>query len=83
MWNAEMANEVIEAYHLDEILVIKSPASCCDVKSSADQEPAQYVSSIKKKFLRDFVGIVALFMFLSLNVTYEFSLFFLDVLGRQ
>ena len=33
--HAENANEVVEVYHLDEVLVIKSLASCRDVKSSA------------------------------------------------
>ena len=45
--HAETAKEVIETYHLDEVCVIKSPPSCRDVKSSADWEDTQYVSSSK------------------------------------
>ena len=33
--HAESANEVIEAYHLDEVRVIKCLQSCRDVKSGA------------------------------------------------
>ena len=42
---AETANEVMEAYNLYEVWVIKSPPLCLDVKSSADWETTQYVSS--------------------------------------
>ena len=45
--HAETSKEVIEAYHLDEVKAIKSPLSCRDVKSSADLEDPQYVSSIQ------------------------------------
>ena len=41
--HAESANEVIEAYHLDEFLVIKYPQSCRDVKSDACWEATQYL----------------------------------------
>ena len=41
--NAQSANEVIEAYHLDEVWLIKCPMSCCDVKSSAGwRQPNMY-----------------------------------------
>ena len=43
--HVEMANELIEAYHLDEVWVIKCPTLCCSVKSSAGWEATQYVSS--------------------------------------
>ena len=36
-------NEVIKAYHLDEVLVINGPQSCCDIKSSAFWEETQYL----------------------------------------
>ena len=43
--HAENVNEVVEACHLDEVLVIKSPPLLRDVKSRADLEETQYVSS--------------------------------------
>ena len=61
--HVETAKEVIEAYHLDEVRVIKSLVSCRDVKSSADWEATQYVSS-SQLFFCDFLGIVALFLLL-------------------
>ena len=39
--HAESANEVIEAYHLDEVLVIKCPPLCHDIKSGACWEAIQ------------------------------------------
>ena len=36
-------NEVIEAYHLDEVLVIKGPKSCRDIKSGSCWEATQYL----------------------------------------
>ena len=36
-------NEVIEAYHLDEVWVIKCPQSCRDIKSGACWEATQYL----------------------------------------
>ena len=41
----ETANEVIDAYHLDEVKLIKCPTSFHDVKSSAGWEETQYVST--------------------------------------
>ena len=41
--HAESANEVIEAYHLDEVCVIKCLQSCCNVKSGACWEATQYL----------------------------------------
>ena len=41
--NKESGNEVIKAYHLDEVLVINGPQSCCDIKSSAFWEETQYL----------------------------------------
>ena len=41
--HAESANEVIEAYHLDEVRVIKCPQSCRDIKSGACWEATQYL----------------------------------------
>ncbi|KAK4724203.1 hypothetical protein R3W88_026982 [Solanum pinnatisectum] len=42
---SESRNEVIEAWYLDEVLVIKVYASCNDVKSSAAWEATQDVRS--------------------------------------
>ena len=71
--HAESADEVIEAYHLDDVLVIKSPTSCRDVKLRAGWEETLYVSSIKLKVSRDFLFMLAfLFAFISLNVTISF-----------
>ena len=40
---AESANEVIKAYHLDEVWVIKCPQSCRDIKSGAcGRQPNTY-----------------------------------------
>ena len=36
-------NEVIEAYHLDEVLVIKGPKSCRDIKSGSCLEATLYL----------------------------------------
>ena len=36
-------NEVIEAYHLDEVWVIKGPQPCRDIKSGACWEETQYL----------------------------------------
>ena len=41
--HAESANEVIETYHFDEVLVIKCLQSCCDVKSGVGWEATQYM----------------------------------------
>ena len=41
--HVESTHEVIEAYHLDEVLVIKCPQSCRDVKSGACWEATQYL----------------------------------------
>ena len=41
--HAESANEVIEAYHLDKVRVIKCPQSCRDIKSGACWEATQYL----------------------------------------
>ena len=41
--HTELENEVIEAYHLDEGVVIKCPQSCRDVKSGAYWEATQYL----------------------------------------
>ena len=46
--HAESAHEVVEAYHLDEVRVIKCLASCRNVKSSASWEATQCVSSSQK-----------------------------------
>ena len=43
--HAESANKVIEAYHLDEVWVIKCPQSCHDIKSGACWEATQYLYS--------------------------------------
>ena len=43
--HAEKVNEVVEEYNIDEVEVIKSPASRRDVKSSVDWEATQYISS--------------------------------------
>ena len=43
--HAESANEVIEAYHLDEVWVIECPQSCRDIKSGACLEATPYLSS--------------------------------------
>ena len=39
--HAESENEVIEAYNLDEVLVIKCPQSCHNIKSGACWEATQ------------------------------------------
>ena len=41
--HAESANEVIEAYHLDEVRVIKCLQSCRNVKSGTGCEATQYL----------------------------------------
>ena len=43
--HAETINELMEAYHIDEVRVIKNPPSCHEAKSSTDWETTQYVSS--------------------------------------
>ena len=41
--HAESAYKVVEAYHLEEVLVIKYLQACCDVKSGACWEATQYL----------------------------------------
>ena len=41
--HAESANEVIEAYHLDDVWVIKCPQSFRDIKSGICWEATQYL----------------------------------------
>ena len=41
--HAELANEVIEAYHLDEVSIIKCPQWCRVIKSGACWEATQYL----------------------------------------
>ena len=43
--HAESVHEVVEAYHVDEVLVIRKFASCHDVKLSASWEATQGVCS--------------------------------------
>ena len=50
--HAENVNVVVEAYHLDKDLVIKSLASCSDVKSSGDlRQPNMYPLAKNRVFL--------------------------------
>ena len=46
--HAGSAHEVVEAYHLDEVSVIKDPTSCSDIKSCAYLEAIQGISSRKR-----------------------------------
>ncbi|WMV25431.1 hypothetical protein MTR67_018816 [Solanum verrucosum] len=47
--NAETVQKVIEAYNLDEVRVIKTLASCREVKSSAAWEASQDVQSSQRQ----------------------------------
>ena len=59
LWHAKSVHEIVEAYVLDEVVVIKDIASCRDVKSSASSEANQGVSSIQQYVFLFFSGIVA------------------------